>query len=95
MIAITGLAAIFGLALPLRWGVFGFAGAVALLFLGQFALNAGGGFEGTSWDETLLLFEGSWSAYIGFNLQVTARTFALPVLVLATLLIGRLSRAAA
>ncbi len=91
-LAITGLAVVLGLILPLRWGVIGFLGAVALLFLCQFGVNASSGFEGASWEESLILFEGSVVSYIGFNLQITARAFALPLLVLAVVVVGRFSR---
>ena len=90
--AISGLALVLGLILPLRWGVIGFLGAVAVLFLTQFGVNAGSGFEGTSWEESLILFEGSVVSYIGFNLQITARAFALPLLVLAVVVVGRFAR---
>lgn len=90
-LAITGLAVVLGLILPLRWGVFGFFGAVLVLFLTQFCVNAGSGFEGTSLEESLILFEGSVVSYIGFNLQITARAFALPLLVLAATVVSRLS----
>ncbi|NOD65495.1 MULTISPECIES: hypothetical protein [unclassified Ruegeria] len=90
--AVSGLALVLGLILPLRWGVFGFLGAVLVLFLTQFGVNAGRGFEGTSWEESLILFEGSVVSYIGFNLQITARAFALPLLVLAVLVVGRFSK---
>ncbi|WP_271950865.1 hypothetical protein [Ruegeria faecimaris] len=90
--AISGLALVLGLILPLRWGVFGFLAAVALLFLTQFCVNVGSGFEGTSWEESLILFEGSVVSYIGFNLQITARAFALPLLVLALVVVSRFSR---
>lgn len=91
-LAITGLALVLGFILPLRWSVFGFLGAVAVLFLTQFGVNAGSGFEGTSWEESLILFEGSVVSYIGFNLQITARAFALPLLVLAAVVVGRFGR---
>ncbi len=90
--AISALALVLGLILPLGWGVFGFLGAVAVLFLTQFGVNAGSGFEGTSWDEMLILFEGSVVSYIGFNLQITVRAFALPLLVLAVVVVGRFKR---
>lgn len=93
-LAITGLALVLGLILPLRWGVIGFLGAVAVLFLTQFSVNASSGFEGASWEESLILFEGSVVSYIGFNLQITARAFALPLLVLAVVVVGRFSRRA-
>ncbi|WP_170771039.1 hypothetical protein [Ruegeria lacuscaerulensis] len=93
-VAITGLALVLGLILPLRWGVIGFLAAAAVLFLTQFGVNAGGGFEGTSWEETLILFEGSVVSYIGFNLQITARAFALPLLVLAVVFVRRATASA-
>ncbi len=89
--AIAGFALVLGLILPLRLGVIGFMGAVAVLFLIQFGVNAGGGFEGTSWEESLILFEGSVVSYLGFNLQITGRAFALPLLVLAVVAVGRFS----
>ncbi|WP_037313037.1 hypothetical protein [Ruegeria halocynthiae] len=91
--AISVLAFVLGLILPLRWGVFGFIGAVAVLFLTQFGVNTGNGFEGTTWEESLILFEGSVVSYIGFNLQISARAFALPLLVLAVVVVGRFNRA--
>ena len=91
-LAITGLALVLGFILPLRWGALGFLGAVAVLFLAQFGVNTGGGFEGTTWEETLILFEGSVVSYLGFNLQITARAFALPLLVLAVVVVGRFKR---
>lgn len=91
-LAITGLALVLGLIQPLRWGLLGFLGAVVVLFLTQFGVNAGSGFEGTSWEESLILFEGSVISYIGFNLQITARAFALPLLVLAAVVVGRFNR---
>lgn len=93
ILAITAMALFLGLILPLRWGVFGFLAGVAVLFLAQFGMNASRGFEGTSWDETLILFEGSVASYIGFNLQITARAFALPLLVLAVVVVGRFKKA--
>ena len=92
--AIAGFALVLGLILPLRWGVIGFMGAVAVLFLIQFGVNAGSGFEGTSWEESLILFEGSVVSYLGFNLQITGRAFALPLLVLAVVVVGRFKRMA-
>ena len=91
-LAISGLALVLGLILPLRWGVFGFLGAVAVLYLTQFGVTAGSGFEGASWDETLILFEGSVVSYIGFNLQITARAFALPLLLVSTIVVWRFRR---
>ena len=91
-LAITGLALVLGLIQPLRWGLLGFLGAVVVLFLTQFGVNTGSGFEGTTWEESLILFEGSLASYIGFNLQITARAFALPLFALAAVFVGRLSR---
>ncbi len=89
--AISGFALVLGLILPLRWGVIGFLGAVLVLFLTQFGVNASSGFEGTSWEESLILFESSVLSYLGFNLQITGRAFALPLLVLAVVVVGRFS----
>jgi len=90
--AIAGFALVLGLILPLRWGVIGFLGAVAALFLTQFGVNASSGFEGTSWEESLILFEGSVVSYLGFNLQITGRAFALPLLVLSVVVVARFKR---
>lgn len=92
LICIIGLIA--GLLMPLRWGVFGFLTLSAALFLLQAGINAASGFEGASIEESLLLFNGSYVAYLGFHLQITYRAFMLPVLALATPLIWRLTRAA-
>ncbi|MEX0370986.1 MAG: hypothetical protein AB3N09_10160 [Tateyamaria sp.] len=91
--AIALVALILGTVLPLRWGVFGFFAAAALLFLTQAAIHTLIGFEGTPLSETMLLFNNSWPAYIGYNLQITFRSFALPFLALATPLIFRMGRA--
>ncbi|MEM8653502.1 MAG: hypothetical protein AAGF36_02055 [Pseudomonadota bacterium] len=93
LLTITAAALILGTVLPLRWGVFGFLAAAALLFLTQAAIHTALGFEGTPLSETMLLFNNSWPAYIGYNLQITFRSFALPLLALAALLIFRLGRA--
>ncbi len=92
VLTITGLGIVLSLILPLRSGVFGFLSVVLGLFLIQFGVNAGSGFEGTSWEESLILFDGSVVSYIGFNLQITARAFALPLFALAAVFVGRLSR---
>ncbi|GGX58342.1 hypothetical protein GCM10007385_28790 [Tateyamaria omphalii] len=89
---ITAAALVLGTVLPLRWGVFGLLAAAALLFLTQAAIYTAMGFEGTPLSETMLLFNNSWAAYIGYNLQITFRSFALPLLALATPLIFRLGR---
>ncbi|WP_299047004.1 hypothetical protein [uncultured Tateyamaria sp.] len=89
----TAAALILGTLLPLRWGVFGFLAAAALLFLTQATIHTLMGFEGTPLSETMLLFNNSWPAYIGYNVQITFRAFALPLLALAVPLIFRLGRA--
>jgi len=89
--AICALALCAGALLPLRWGVLGFVGAAGLLYVVQVGINTALGFEGTSIEDSLLLFNGSWAAYVGFNLQVSYRAFALPLLCLAVPLIFRLS----
>lgn len=91
---ITAIAVLAGLFLPLRWGVFGFLGAVLALYLGFFVLLAVRGFEGLPLEESLLLFEGSTGAYLSFNLQVAYRAFALPLLVLAAIFVARQHRGA-
>lgn len=91
-VAITAAALVVGFVLPLRAGVLGFVGAAAALFLMQAGIHTARGFEGTSIDESLLLFNGSWAAYIGFNLQITFRGFALPLFALAIPFIYRLGR---
>lgn len=92
IITLAGLG--LGLLLPLRWRALGFLGAAALLFLTQAAIHTAMGFEGTPLSETMLLFNNSWPAYIGYNLQISFRSFALPLLALATPLIFRLGRRA-
>ena len=90
LIIITLISAALGLVIPLRWGVFGFLGAAAFLFALQVAVNTATGFEGTSIEDSILLFNGSYSAFIGFNAQITYRAFTLPLLVLAVLFVFRL-----
>ena len=79
-----------GILMPLRWGVVGFVGVSALLFVVQVLINAAGGYAGSPLSESLLLFGGSWVSYIGFNAQITYRAFAVPLLVLAAIIIWRL-----
>ncbi|WP_299367154.1 hypothetical protein [uncultured Tateyamaria sp.] len=81
-----------GAILPLRWGVWGFVGAAAVLFLAQALVNTATGFEGIPISESLLLFNDSYLSYVGFNLQITYRAFALPLLALAIPFIFRLAR---
>lgn len=89
----TLVSAALALFMPLRWGVWGFFAAVVLVFVLQAGINTAMGFEGTSWEESLLLFNGSIVSYIGFNLQITYRAFMLPLLVLSAILIWRHHRA--
>lgn len=90
--AISAGALALGLLMPLRWGLWGFLGATAVLFAAQAGANAAMGFAGSSLEESLLLFNGSYVAYLGFNLQITYRAFALPELLLAAAFIARMSR---
>lgn len=92
-LSVIAAALAFGALMPLRWGLPGFLGAAASLFLAQAGLQSALGFEGSSIEESLLLFNGSWSAYLGFNLQITYRAFALPLMLLSALLVWRLGRA--
>jgi hypothetical protein len=86
---ITALAALLGWALVPRLGVPGLVLSALILL----ALYAGvltiRGFEGASWDESLLLFNGSVTAFIGFNAQVAYRAMALPLLVLGAVALWR------
>lgn len=91
-IIITALAVAAAFVMPLRWGWTGYLGVAALLFTAQVAAHTGMGFDGTSIEESLLLFNGSWGAYLSFNLQITYRAFSLPLVALAVPLIWRLSR---
>ena len=93
LLFMTALAMCLGVVFPLRWGIFGFLAAAIILFALQAGINFFTGFEGTSIQESLLLFNGSWMSYLGFNLQITYRAFALPLLALSALIIYRSSRA--
>ena len=94
---ILGIATVVALAVgvfvPLRWGVWGFLGGAAMVFAVQAGLNTALGFAGTSIEESLLLFGGSWGAYLGWNVQITYRAFALPLLGLGAVLVWRQARA--
>ncbi len=90
--ATTAGALALGALLPARWGVFGFLGAAALLFAIQAAVRTVSGFSDSTIEENLILFNSSRASYIGFNLQLTYRAFALPLLGLAALLVWRTSR---
>ena len=91
---VTGLAVSAGAFIPTRWGLFGYLGAAATLYLTFFAMLALRGFEGLPLEESLLLFEGSMVAYLGFNLQVAYRAFALPLFFLSAIFVFRLQRTA-
>ncbi|WP_299284219.1 hypothetical protein [uncultured Tateyamaria sp.] len=88
------MALVLGCVLPLHWGVLGFLSGALVLFVVQVTINAATGFAGESIEDSLLLFNGSWVAYIGFNLQISYRAFAVPAIALAAALIFRLGRAA-
>ena len=89
VIGISVLGLIMGLLMPRHWGVFGFLGAALILFLIQAGISAAGGFAGASIEDSLLLFNGSYLSYVGFNLQITYRAFAAPLLALAVPVIYR------
>ena len=90
---VAALALGAALVLPLKWGLWGFFAAASAIFALQVGVNFVAGFAGASLEESLLLFNGSWASYFGYNLQITYRAFALPLLALAAPLIFRLSRA--
>ena len=94
LIVVSIASLVLGLIMPLRWGVLGFVGAAALVFVAQVVINAAGGYAGSPLDESLLLFGGSWVSYIGFNAQITYRAFAIPLLALGGAIIWRQRRAA-
>lgn len=80
-----------GVFMPVRWGVAGFLAASIALFTALVAINAASGFAGASIEESLLLFNGSYLSYFGFNLQISYRAFAGPIFAFALPLIYRLS----
>ena len=86
-------AAVFGLLLPLRWGIWGFLAACLVLLVAQVTTRTLTGFAGESVEDSLLLFNGSYLTFVGFNVQVTYRAIAGPLLVLSALFIFRLARA--
>ncbi|MEM7717570.1 MAG: hypothetical protein AAF222_00060 [Pseudomonadota bacterium] len=88
--ALAGL--VLGAVLPRSWGILGYLGAAAILFALQIGINAAAGFAGSSIEESLLLFNGSYASYLGFNLQITYRAFAVPLLALSIPYIYRLGR---
>ncbi|WP_341368522.1 hypothetical protein [Yoonia sp. BS5-3] len=92
VIAISVVGGVLGACLPLRWGLIGFLSSVFLLFALQAGINVAGGFAGASIEESLLLFNGSYLSYLGFNLQITYRAFTGPILALTIPFIFRLFR---
>ncbi|WP_415922174.1 hypothetical protein [Tateyamaria sp. SN6-1] len=93
LVGITVAALLLGLIVPTRWGVWGFLGAVAILFVAQAGINTAMGFEGVPISDSLLLFNDSYISYVGFNVQITYRAFVLPLLACAVPYVFRLSRA--
>lgn len=91
-LAITAAALALGWFIPVRWGVFGFLGAACVLFVLQVGIHTSMGFGGTSLEDSLLLFNGSYAAFVGFNVQITYRAFAFPLLALGVALIIRLRK---
>ncbi|MGX9356369.1 hypothetical protein ACS3SW_14750 [Roseobacteraceae bacterium S113] len=91
---ISFAALVLGLVVPLRWGVWAFVAAAALLFAAMVGIHAATGFEGESIEESLFLFGGSYVSYLGFNVQITYRAFAVPLFALAALMIFRMGRSA-
>lgn len=93
LLCIAVLAFIIGAILPLSWGGFGFIGMAALLFALHAGINTAMGFEGIPISDSLLLFNDSYLSYVGFNVQITYRAFAVPLFALAVPFIFRLARA--
>ncbi|MEM9342322.1 MAG: hypothetical protein AAGA87_04705 [Pseudomonadota bacterium] len=95
MILVTAIAAValcIGSFIPLRFALSGFIAAAVLLFVLQAGISAASGYAGSSLEESLLLFNGSITSYLGFNLQITYRSFVVPLLALSLPLIFRLTR---
>ncbi|MEO0370350.1 MAG: hypothetical protein AAF231_02740 [Pseudomonadota bacterium] len=88
----VGLALVLGALMPLRWGVWGLLGAVVLLLGLQVGVRTAMGFEGASVEESLLLFNGSWATFVGWNVQVSYRALAGPLLALVVPLVWRYAR---
>ena len=92
MIIITVTAFALGIILPTRWGVFGFIAAAIGLFAAQAGIDISSGYGGLAIQDSLALFGDSWASYIGFNLKVAYRAFALVLLALTVPFIFRLSK---
>lgn len=88
----TIVAGIAGALLPLRWGPWGILGAAAALFVALVGYHTATGFSGASWEESLLLFNGSILSFVGFNAQITYRALAAPLLALSLLFVFRFWR---
>jgi len=94
MIFIAVAAFALGVFLPTRWGVFGFIAAAIGLFSAQAGIGIRSGYGGMPMQDSLGLFGDSWASYIGFNLKLTYRAFALVLLALAVPFVFRLSKVA-
>lgn len=92
VVFVTLVAGVLGFVLTPRWGVWGYLVAAGLSFALLVGIKTVGGFNGGSIEESLLLFNGSFAAYLGFNLQVSYRAFALPLLVLGAVAVVRNTR---
>ena len=95
LLFITAAAIGFGLLMPLRWAAWGALAGAVILFAVQVGVNMASGFAGETIEESLLLFNGSWRAYLGYNMQITYRAFALPLVALFLPIIIRLVRSTA
>ncbi|MEP5153775.1 hypothetical protein [Planktotalea sp.] len=95
LIGMTVLALVLGATVPLRWGVLGFAACALVVFAVSTGIGIASGFEGTSIEESLLLFGGSFSGYAGFKMLIAYRAFALPALALGAVMVFRLTRSGA
>lgn len=88
--ALSALAVLLAWTIVPRLGTFGFVLSALVLFLLHVAVLTLSGFEGSTWEESLLLFNGSALAFIGFNAQVAYRALALPLFVLGLVGLWRL-----
>lgn len=93
-LAIVLAAFVLGIVMPIRWGVIGFVGFSLLFFILLAAVKMNDAFGFSSIENTLVLFNGSWESYIGFNVKLAYRAFASVLLAFSVPLIFRLSRAA-
>ena len=93
-IIITAAAFALGIFLPTRWGIIGFVAAAIGLFAAQAGIDISSGYGGMAIQDSLAFFGDSWASYIGFNLKVTYRAFALVLLALSVPFIFRLSKVA-